>query len=134
MPQQQQQNNNNGRGAFQHFFETYGMIMPTLEEQNRDNMKKKWLPSQGMEALIYQIEQGMVFAYFTQNPFIDKQLVSAFMLQIIGAGVYALHLKDWRARGESNMNFVGAKEFWKKYHIQMQQDCAGRSFGFDLNA
>ena len=105
--------------------------MPTLEEQNRDNMKKKWLPSQGMEPLIYQNVQGM--ALFMNNSFTDKQLVSAFILQIIDAGVYAPYLKDWHTCGEDNMKFVDAKKFWRKHHIQMWQDCAGRNFGFGLN-
>ena len=58
--------------VFQHFFDLYGAVTPNLEEKNRENMKKKWLPSQGIEAPIYQIEQGMVFAHFTDNPFTDK--------------------------------------------------------------
>ena len=84
--------------VFQHFFDLYGAVSPNLEEKNGENIRTKWLPNQGTEVLIYQIEQGMVFAHFTKNPFTDKQLVSSFMLQIIGAEVYAPYLKDWRAR------------------------------------
>ena len=32
------------------------------------------------------------------------------------------------------MKVVDAKEFWRQQHIQMKQECAGRDFGFGLNA
>ena len=51
-------------------------------------MRKAWKPQWGMEALIHQIEDGTIFAHFTQNPYSDKQLVSLFMYQINNADVY----------------------------------------------
>ena len=104
--------------AFDHFFQLYGQCTPTMDEKNRENMRKAWKPQQGIEALIHQIEEGTIFAHFTQNPFSDKQLVSLFMFQINNAGVHQDYQRLWRARDKSHKTLVNCKDFWRNAHIQ----------------
>jgi len=80
--------------AFDYFFGIYGRPNERLDRENRVRMEAKWKPLQGIDALIAQIEHGVTFAFFTNNPFTDKQLANAFMLQIGNAGCYGAWLKD----------------------------------------
>ena len=87
--------------CFNYFFNLYGTPNEMVDEQNRIRMSAKWMPQSGIDALIAQIEHGVVFGYFTNNPFTDKQLLNAFMLQITGAKCCGQWLKDWRARAKA---------------------------------
>jgi len=120
--------------VFDHFFQLYGIAPPTMDEQNRENMHKTWKPHMGMEALIHQIEEGTIFAHFTQNPYSDKQLVSLFMYQVNNAGVYQDYMRMWRNRDDERKTLVHCKDFWRNAHIQWRQDNVGRNFGYGLNA
>ena len=120
--------------AFDHFFQIYGLATPTMDEKNRENMRKTWKPHMGMEALIHQIEEGTIFAHFTQNPYSDKQLVSLFMYQVNNAGVYQDYMRMWRNRDDERKTLVHCKDFWRNAHIQWRQDNVGRNFGYGLNA
>ena len=97
-------------------------------------MSAKWMPQSGIDALISQIEHGVVFGYFTNNPFTDKQLLNAFMLQTAGAKCYGQWLKDWRARPADQQTYPEAKIFLYTAHIQWGQESRGANFGFGGNA
>ena len=56
--------------AFDYFFTIYGTPDEAVDEQNNMRMKAKWTPQQGIDALVTQIEHGVTFAYFTNNPFV----------------------------------------------------------------
>ena len=97
-------------------------------------MKAKWMPQQDIDALVTQIEHGVIFAYFTNNPFTDKQLLNVFMLHITDAGCYGHWLKDWRAKGPNQQMYATAKGFWRNAHIQWMKETRGSTCGYGLNA
>ena len=66
--------------AFDYFFRIYVRPNEGIDRENRARMETKWLPQQCIDALITQIEHGVIFTYFTDNPLTDQQLVNAFML------------------------------------------------------
>ena len=120
--------------AFDYFFSIYGTPDETEDDQNSNRMKAKWMPQQGIDALITKVEHGVTFAFFTNNPFTDKQLLNVFILHISRAGCYSSWLKDWRAKPENQKTYANAKLFWHAAHIQWMKESKGQTFGYGLNA
>ena len=120
--------------AFDYFFTIFGTPDETEDDQNSNRMKAKWMPQQGIDALITQVEHGVTFAFFTNNPFTDKQLLNVFILHISRAGCYSSWLKDWRRRPENQKTYAMAKAFWHAAHIQWMKESKGQTFGYGLNA
>ena len=120
--------------AFDYFFQIYGIPNERVDQENQRKLAAKWLPQKGIDALVTQIEHGVIFAFFTNNPFSDKQLVNAFMLQITNAGVYSHWIKEWRQRDEADKSYQDAKTFWQAAHIQWMQEARAGDLGYGLNA
>ena len=120
--------------AFDYFFTIYGTPDEVVDEQNSVRMKAKWTPQQGVDALITQIEHGVTFAYFTNDPFTDKQLLNAFMLHITNAGCYGHWLKDWRGKPADQQTYATVKGYWQNAHIQRCKETRGSTSGYGLNA
>ena len=120
--------------AFNYFFRIYGIPNERIDKENQRKLEAKWMPQSGIDALITQIEHGVIFAYFTNNPFTDKQLVNAFMLQITNAGVYSHWIKEWRQRDDNDKTYRDAKNFWQAAHIQWMQEARAGDLGYGLNA
>ena len=76
-------------------------------------MMAPWAPHQGFNALARQIDDGIMFSNFAQNPLSNKDIENMLLIVIKGCGFLAAEYKEWKGLAPTERTWTKAKTWWK---------------------
>ena len=123
------------QNAFHFFNEKYGTSTEVDREENKSKMKQQWQPQDGFEKLIRQIEDGVLYAYFSDYPINDKDIVDMAITHILKTGIFANQYAQWHTRPDDQKMWANFKTFWnEKVRLKRNTTITAGQLGFGGNA
>ena len=94
----------------EHLYTTYGRITSMDLEQNDIRMKAPYDPTQPIENLFNQLEEGQEYAEAGQAPLSTLQLINTAYLLVFKTGVYRDACRDWNRRTPITKTWANFKQ------------------------
>ena len=95
-----------------HLWTTYGTIEETDLNNNLIQMATAWHPTNPIESLFKQIDDGIEFARAGDSPIDDATAVRMIYKCVFDTGVFELPCRDWRAKPRNEKTLANFKIFF----------------------
>ena len=76
-------------------------------------MLRDWHPNKGFDALINQIQAGVVFASYAEHDLNDKDTVDIATQVAMKSGIFSDAYKAWHRRAANKKTWADWQVFWR---------------------
>ena len=105
----------------QHLYSAYGRIKANDLKKNQEYMNQPWDPSNPIENLFKQIEDGNQYASYGNLPFSDSQLVNIGYNIIYDTTALTKACKDWNKLTPPNKTWANFKRHFSEAYSEYEE-------------
>ena len=104
-----------------HLYSTYGRIKANDLKKNQEYMTQPWCPSNPIENLYKQIEDGNQYASYGNLPFSDSQLVNIGYNIIYDTAALMKACKEWNRLQPQNKTWHNFKQHFSEAYAEYEE-------------
>ena len=120
---------------FDFFMQKYKRSNDQDRAHNKLLMHAEWTPTDGFEKLVTQINIGVMYAQYVDNPIPDKEMVDTFIMVIMKCDLFNTSYEKWHARPDKSKTWTEATVF-RNEEVNLKHTCKVTvgHYGFGGNA
>ena len=96
-----------------YFIDNYAFSTELDRTENRNRMLKDWHPADGFDALVAQIQEGVLFSTYADHHIPDHDVVDMATQVAMKSGLFNDAYKEWHRRDAADKTWDDWKDFWR---------------------
>ena len=100
--------------VLQFFIDNYAFSTELDRTENRNRMLTDWHPTDGFDALVAQIQEGVLFSTYANHHIPDHDVVDMATQVAMKSGLFNDAYKEWHRRDDDEKTWEHWKDFWRE--------------------